>query len=186
MFSPPGSGDLQDQGISQGRPRVVPVPPGQLDKFIKDPGLRLPRRSLIGEGFLLARSVNTGNHAATRRFSNEATYPATRRFSISQCAHWFASCPGHILTKSRLAALIPIGTRHGSALGRRHLTERRRADSRIDICRTSGPGIRKAPRPQRIRPSSCWAWAGPTGHGGNPNARNNQEAQTGTWRDGRS
>ena len=127
-------------------------------------------------------------HAATRRFSNEATYPATRRFSMSQRAHWFASCPGHILAKSHLAALIPNGTRHGSALGRRHLTERRRADSRIDIRRTSGPGIRKAPRPQRIRPSSCWAWASDpdapvvlhmphperTGAWRKPNARNNK------------
>lgn len=57
---------------------------------------------------------------------------------MSQCARWFATYPGHILAESRLAS-IPIETPHGSALGRRQLAERRRADARIDIRRTPGP-----------------------------------------------
>lgn len=38
-----------------------------------------------------------------------------------------------------ISASIPIETPHGSALGRRQLAERRRADARIDIRRTPGP-----------------------------------------------
>jgi hypothetical protein len=57
----PGSDDLQDQGVPQGRPGIVAVPTGQFDQLVQDPGLPCTIGALIGEGFLLRHSLPLGH-----------------------------------------------------------------------------------------------------------------------------
>ena len=99
VHRPASCPDAKDADLArhaQPRPRVIPVPPGQLAELVEDRGLLAPRPASIGRGHLVRHCLAHAHRklhgsgvvagAAKRRFLREATTAATRRFLMSQRA----------------------------------------------------------------------------------------------------